>query len=121
MNGNAAEIFDHDLVEDDSNDHGYDDARGRRYLTPDSVVITTTGSAGQRYGAFCNDGMTLTHTGTCNDGGAAFGCWYASEAEEFTQMRRGDTMLFDGMIGDWLTPNVFQPSSSGNTPLLSLR
>ncbi|MGK2868324.1 MAG: glutamate synthase-related protein, partial [Mycobacterium sp.] len=44
------------------------DHRGRRYLTPDSVVITTTGSAGQSYGVFCNDGMTLTHTGTCNDG-----------------------------------------------------
>ncbi|MDG4663731.1 glutamate synthase-related protein [Mycobacterium sp. 236(2023)] len=44
------------------------DDRGRRYLTPDSVVITTTGSAGQSYGLFCNDGMTLTHTGTCNDG-----------------------------------------------------
>lgn len=44
------------------------DSRGRRYLTPDSVVITTTGSAGQSYGVFCNDGMTMTHTGTCNDG-----------------------------------------------------
>jgi len=44
------------------------DHRGRRYLMPDSVVITTTNSAGQSYGAFCNDGMTLTHTGTCNDG-----------------------------------------------------
>ena len=44
------------------------DHRGRRYLLPDSVVITTTGSAGQSYGAFCNDGMTLTHQGTCNDG-----------------------------------------------------
>ncbi|WP_082614162.1 glutamate synthase-related protein [Mycobacterium sp. Root265] len=44
------------------------DVRGRRYLTPDSVVITTTGSAGQSYGVFCNDGMTMTHTGTCNDG-----------------------------------------------------
>ncbi|MBJ7462380.1 MAG: glutamate synthase large subunit [Mycolicibacterium sp.] len=44
------------------------DVRGRRYLTPDSVVITTTGSAGQSYGVFCNDGMAMTHTGTCNDG-----------------------------------------------------
>ena len=44
------------------------DHRGRRYLAPDSVVITTTNSAGQSYGAFCNDGMTLTHRGTCNDG-----------------------------------------------------
>lgn len=44
------------------------DERGRRFLTPDSVLITTDGSAGQSYGAFCNDGMTMTHTGTCNDG-----------------------------------------------------
>ena len=44
------------------------DDRGRRFLKPDSVIITTTNSAGQSYGAFCNDGMTMTHTGTCNDG-----------------------------------------------------
>lgn len=44
------------------------DDRGRRHLLPDSVVLTTTGSAGQSYGVFCNDGMTLRHTGTCNDG-----------------------------------------------------
>lgn len=44
------------------------DHRGRRYFTPDSVVITTSGSAGQSYGVFCNDGMSMTHTGTCNDG-----------------------------------------------------
>lgn len=50
------------------------DDRGRRYLTPDSVIITTTGSAGQSYGAFCNDGMTLTHTGTCNDGVGKSAC-----------------------------------------------
>ncbi|WP_018602928.1 glutamate synthase-related protein [Mycobacterium sp. 155] len=51
-----------------------DDGRGRRYLLPDSVVITTTGSAGQSYGLFCNDGMTLTHTGTCNDGVGKSAC-----------------------------------------------
>ena len=44
------------------------DDRGRRYLLPDSVRITTTGSAGQSYGVFCTDGLALTHTGTCNDG-----------------------------------------------------
>ncbi len=50
------------------------DHRGRRYLKPDSVLINTTGSAGQSYGAFCNDGMTLTHTGTCNDGVGKSAC-----------------------------------------------
>lgn len=50
------------------------DDRGRRYLMPDSVVISTTGSAGQSYGAFCNDGMTLIHTGTCNDGVGKSAC-----------------------------------------------
>lgn len=44
------------------------DDRGRRFLKPDSVRITTMISAGQSYGAFCNDGMTMKHTGTCNDG-----------------------------------------------------
>jgi glutamate synthase (NADPH/NADH) large chain len=44
------------------------DDRGRRYLAPESVKISTTGSAGQSFGAFCNDGMQLTHYGTCNDG-----------------------------------------------------
>ncbi len=50
------------------------DDRGRRYLVPDSVVITTDGSAGQSYGAFCNDGMALQHTGTCNDGVGKSAC-----------------------------------------------
>ena len=44
------------------------DDRGRRFLRPGTVRIATQGSAGQSYGAFCNDGMVLTHTGTCNDG-----------------------------------------------------
>ncbi|MCC7254045.1 glutamate synthase-related protein [Hyphomicrobium sp.] len=46
----------------------YTDDRGRRYLQDGAVVVTTTGSAGQSYGAFCNDGMAMRHTGTCNDG-----------------------------------------------------
>ncbi|MFT3688958.1 glutamate synthase-related protein [Paenirhodobacter sp.] len=44
------------------------DDRGRRFLRPGTVRIVTQGSAGQSYGAFCNDGMVMTHTGTCNDG-----------------------------------------------------
>ncbi|MEL7139180.1 MAG: glutamate synthase large subunit, partial [Pseudomonadota bacterium] len=43
-------------------------ARGRRYLDHRSVRIVTSGAAGQSFGAFCNDGMVLEHTGTCNDG-----------------------------------------------------
>lgn len=46
----------------------YVDERGRRCLAPDSVTIPTSGSAGLSYGAFCNDGLRLEHTGTCNDG-----------------------------------------------------
>ncbi|MDE4173735.1 glutamate synthase-related protein [Phaeobacter sp. PT47_59] len=46
----------------------FEDSRGRRYLEPRAVQIFTSGSAGQSYGAFCNDGMVLEHTGTCNDG-----------------------------------------------------
>ncbi|MFJ8336303.1 glutamate synthase-related protein [Streptomyces sp. NPDC094437] len=44
------------------------DERGRSRLVDDAVRIRTTGSAGQSYGVFCNDGITLEHTGTANDG-----------------------------------------------------
>lgn len=43
-------------------------SNGRRFLKPGSVHLFTHGSAGQSYAAFCNDGMTLQHKGTCNDG-----------------------------------------------------
>ncbi len=46
----------------------YTDVRGRRFLKPGAITVRTTGSAGQSYGAFSNDGITLEHTGTCNDG-----------------------------------------------------
>ena len=46
----------------------FEDNRGRRFLDPRSVHVYTNGSAGQSYGAFCNDGMVMEHTGTCNDG-----------------------------------------------------
>ncbi|MEM9708889.1 MAG: glutamate synthase-related protein [Pseudomonadota bacterium] len=46
----------------------FEDSRGRRFLDPRSVRVVTQGSAGQSFGAFCNDGMVLEHTGTCNDG-----------------------------------------------------
>ncbi|MFD4571585.1 glutamate synthase-related protein [Streptomyces sp. NPDC058417] len=44
------------------------DDRGRHRLTDDAVRVRTSGSAGQSYGVFCNDGVTLEHTGTANDG-----------------------------------------------------
>ncbi len=44
------------------------DSRGRRYLRPRTINVATQGSAGQSYAAFCNDGMVMQHTGTCNDG-----------------------------------------------------
>ena len=44
------------------------DERGRAYLVDGAVRIATNGSAGQSYGAFTNDGITLEHTGTANDG-----------------------------------------------------
>ena len=51
-----------------------EDRRGRRYLRQGSINIATHGSAGQSYGAFCNDGMRLEHTGTCNDGVGKTAC-----------------------------------------------
>ncbi|MGO1949505.1 MAG: glutamate synthase-related protein, partial [Mycobacteriaceae bacterium] len=44
------------------------DDRGRAFLDSDAVTVHTSGSAGQSYGVFCNDGVTLTHSGTANDG-----------------------------------------------------
>ncbi|MEL7117521.1 MAG: glutamate synthase-related protein, partial [Pseudomonadota bacterium] len=44
------------------------DARGRRFLDYRTVRVVTQGSAGQSFAAFCNDGMVMDHTGTCNDG-----------------------------------------------------
>ncbi|RUQ05814.1 glutamate synthase-related protein [Curtobacterium sp. HSID17257] len=44
------------------------DDRGRRRLVDGAVTIRTSGSAGQSYGVFTNDGTTLDHTGTANDG-----------------------------------------------------
>jgi len=52
----------------------YTDRHGRRYLRDDSIVIRTTGSAGQSYAAFNNDGMRMEHTGTCNDGVGKTAC-----------------------------------------------
>ncbi|MEL7027378.1 MAG: glutamate synthase large subunit, partial [Pseudomonadota bacterium] len=46
----------------------FQDGRGRRYLDQKSVRVVTQGSAGQSFAAFCNDGMVMEHTGTCNDG-----------------------------------------------------
>ncbi|MDS7595815.1 glutamate synthase-related protein [Agrobacterium tumefaciens] len=50
------------------------DERGRRFLEAGSVRIDTSGSAGQSFGAFCNDGMVMVHTGTCNDGVGKSAC-----------------------------------------------
>ena len=44
------------------------DDRGRHFLRPGTVRISTQGAAGQSWGAFCNDGMLMRHEGTCNDG-----------------------------------------------------
>ncbi len=52
----------------------YTNQHGRRYLAADSVTICTTGSAGQSYAAFNNDGMRMEHTGTCNDGVGKSAC-----------------------------------------------
>ncbi len=46
----------------------YKAGNGRIYLDTDSITIYTHESAGQSYGAFNNSGMSLVHTGTCNDG-----------------------------------------------------
>lgn len=43
-------------------------SNGRKVLASDSITINTFNSAGQSYGAFNNSGVTMHHSGTCNDG-----------------------------------------------------
>jgi len=43
-------------------------SKGRKALAKGTVTVTTTHAAGQSFGAFNNTGITLVHTGTCNDG-----------------------------------------------------
>ncbi|WP_275575150.1 glutamate synthase-related protein [Methylocucumis oryzae] len=66
----------YELTEQQAQDHPsiYYNKHGRRYLAPDSIIIRTTGSAGQSYGAFLNDGMRMEHLGTCNDGVGKSAC-----------------------------------------------
>ncbi|MEM6491958.1 MAG: glutamate synthase-related protein, partial [Pseudomonadota bacterium] len=65
-------LLNHELT--DLPSAAFQDTRGRRYLEPGAVRIVTDGSAGQSFGAFCNDGMILDHTGTCNDGVGKAAC-----------------------------------------------
>jgi len=44
------------------------DPNGRRFLAARTITVHTQGSAGQSYSAFCNNGLRMEHTGTCNDG-----------------------------------------------------
>jgi glutamate synthase (NADPH/NADH) large chain len=43
-------------------------SNGRRVLAENSLTIKTNKSAGQSYAAFNNSGITMHHSGTCNDG-----------------------------------------------------
>ncbi|MEW6992731.1 glutamate synthase-related protein [Colwelliaceae bacterium MEBiC 14330] len=43
-------------------------SNGRKVLASGSITINTYNSAGQSYGAFNNSGVTMCHSGTCNDG-----------------------------------------------------
>ncbi|UBQ01974.1 glutamate synthase-related protein [Curtobacterium sp. TXMA1] len=63
-------ILDHELRGVDLSAHPAisTDDRGRRRLVDGALTIRTSGSAGQSYGVFTNDGTTLDHTGTANDG-----------------------------------------------------
>ena len=61
-------LINHEMTDVSGLPSVYTDDRGRRYLQDGSVIVNTTGSAGQSYGAFCNDGMVMRHVGTCNDG-----------------------------------------------------
>ncbi len=57
---NEAQIAAHPAINTLSN--------GRKILTSNSITINTYNSAGQSYAAFNNSGVTMVHSGTCNDG-----------------------------------------------------
>ncbi|MEM6304987.1 MAG: glutamate synthase-related protein [Pseudomonadota bacterium] len=59
-------LLNHELTERPA--AAFEDSRGRRYLDAQAIRVVTNGSAGQSFAAFCNDGMVMEHTGTCNDG-----------------------------------------------------
>ncbi|PZF58227.1 glutamate synthase large subunit [Curtobacterium sp. MCSS17_008] len=63
-------LLNHELRDVDLSSHPAiaTDDRGRRRLVDGAVTVRTHGSAGQSYGVFTNDGITLEHTGTANDG-----------------------------------------------------
>jgi len=42
--------------------------KGRKALAKGTVTVSSSHAAGQSFGAFNNTGITLVHTGTCNDG-----------------------------------------------------
>ncbi len=52
----------------------FESTSGIRFLDANTIHISTKGSAGQSYGAFCNNGMVLRHKGTCNDGVGKSAC-----------------------------------------------
>ena len=52
----------------------FETSSGRRFLDLRSICISTFGSAGQSFGAFCNNGLQFVHTGTCNDGVGKSSC-----------------------------------------------
>ena len=45
-----------------------DERSNRLFLKENTITVHTKESAGQSYGAFNNNGLTLIHKGTCNDG-----------------------------------------------------
>lgn len=61
-------MLNYELPDADDLPSVWTDDQGRRHLKPRTVTVATFGSAGQSYGAFCNDGLVMEHTGTCNDG-----------------------------------------------------
>ena len=72
---------------------------GRKFLKPNTITINTNGSAGQSYGAFCNDGMTLKHKGTCNDGVGKSAC--GGEIIITSPNRKTPSLIENVLIGNF--------------------
>ncbi len=63
-------FLNYELTAEESNKHPAVTAltKGRKALAKGTVTVNTTHAAGQSFGAFNNTGITLVHSGTCNDG-----------------------------------------------------
>ena len=71
-------------------------SNGRKVLADNSIRINTYKSAGQSYAAFNNSGLTMCHSGTCNDGvgkGISGGCIIVKSSGGGAKEKMGNVLI----------------------------